>query len=227
MLPNSAGATIAASVAMIAIVTSNSIKVNPSREKDAPRPTLRAPLLLNDTRDLLHCREPGLNLLPTVDTEWEPARGRGEDAQLCTRRTRRNGIAQIIRQHELLEHAEAAAKAGAATGRAPGAAPHRRAVDGVAGEQRECVRRGLVLFATVAADAPHEALRQHAVECRRDEIVRNAEVEQPRYRADRVVGVESAEHEVSCHGCLYRDLRRLLVAHLADHHHVGVLSENG
>ena len=89
------------------------------------------------------------------------------------------------------------------------------------------LRRRLVRLATVRADPPHEALREHALERGGDEIVGNSEIEQARNRADRVVRVQRAEHQMPRHRRLHRDLGGLLIAHLADHHDIRILPQNG
>ena len=51
-------------------------------------------------------------------------------------------------------------------------------------------------------------------------------VHQPGHRVGRVVGVQRGEHQVAGERRLHRDLRGLLVADLADQHHVGVLPQD-
>jgi len=74
----------------------------------------------------------------------------------------------------------------------------------------------------VAAELARQPLRQEADQRvgQRERV--DAEVEQPHCRRGRRVRVQRREHEVPGHRPLDGDLGGLLVAHLADHDHVGV-----
>ena len=73
---------------------------------------------------------------------------------------------------------------------------------------------------------PHQPLRHDAEERRRHQERLDAEVEQPRDGRRRVVGVQRAEQQMAGLRRPERDVRRLLIANLADQNHVGILAEN-
>ena len=77
------------------------------------------------------------------------------------------------------------------------------------------------------AHPPREALRDHAVDRRRDEVGLDAHVDEPHRRARRVVGVQRGEHEVAGERGVDRDVGALAVADLADHDDVGVGAHDG
>ena len=77
------------------------------------------------------------------------------------------------------------------------------------------------------AQHAHEALREDADHGRAHEERLDLHLDQARDGAGRVVRVERGEHEVTGHRRVDRDLRRLLVADLADHDHVGILAQEG
>src|ERR1041385_5256493 len=101
MLEKSDGATIAASVAMMASVTNSSISVNPRG-----RPASRRRSILDDTHDLLDCGESGLDLLPTVDSQRLKSGVGRERPELRARRARRDRVAEIVGEGEQLEYAK-------------------------------------------------------------------------------------------------------------------------
>ena len=72
------------------------------------------------------------------------------------------------------------------------------------------------------AELAREPLRDDALERGGDEERLDPHLGQARDRRRRVVGVQRREHEVTGQRGLDRDLRRLAVADLADHDHVGV-----
>ena len=76
------------------------------------------------------------------------------------------------------------------------------------------------------AELAHEALRQHAEQRRREQIVLDAHLEQAGDGARRVVGVQRREHEVTGERRLDRDLGGLGVADLTDHDDVGILTHD-
>ena len=76
------------------------------------------------------------------------------------------------------------------------------------------------------ADLAHQALCQDAVQ-RGDEIVQiDVHVEKPPEHIDDVVGVHSGEHQVTGECRLNGDLGGFFVANLADHHLVGVVTQD-
>ena len=80
-------------------------------------------------------------------------------------------------------------------------------------------------LAYYAAPSPMTALGDHADESRRKEIGLDAHVDDPRDRADGMVGVECRENEVARQRRLHGDLRCFAIANLTDHDDVGVLPE--
>src|SRR5262245_14011440 len=118
---------MAASVAMIAIVTSSSINVNPARTLCAGRLPAslfpRTPLILNDTNDLLYRSEPCLHFRPAVGAKRLQSTARGNRAQIPTRRAGRDGITEVIGDDQELEHAEPSTKSSPAT-RGTSRSPH-------------------------------------------------------------------------------------------------------
>ena len=83
-----------------------------------------------------------------------------------------------------------------------------------------------VHLAAVGAELAGEPLREDRRHGRRGQERLDAHLVQPRERAGRVVRVQRREHEVAGERGLDRDLRGLAVAHLADHHHVGVRAQD-
>src|SRR6056297_2815672 len=79
----------------------------------------------------------------------------------------------------------------------------------------------------VLAQGAHEALGDNAEQAGGEQERFYAHVAQPRHGAYRRVRMQRGEHEVAGETGLHRDLRRLEVADLADHHDVGVLAEDG
>src|SRR6185503_20279970 len=120
MLPNNEGATMAASVAMIAIVTSSSMSVNPRRAPRAAKD--RRELILYDTCHLLHCSESRLHFVPTVRAQRNESGVRREQAKLCARRTRGDRIAHVVSDAQHLEDSQTPAIPSAPARRTTGAA---------------------------------------------------------------------------------------------------------
>ena len=73
------------------------------------------------------------------------------------------------------------------------------------------------------AERAHEPLRHHAEQRRGDQIRWHAEVEQPRDRARRIVGMQRRQHEVAGESRLHGHVGGVAIADLADHDDVGVL----
>ena len=91
---------------------------------------------------------------------------------------------------------------------------------GVDAELLELVRRRLVRLLAVRAEHAHEPLREDADDGRAHEERLDVHLDQARDGAGGVVRVDRREHEVARHRGVDGDLRRLLVADLADHDHV-------
>ena len=83
----------------------------------------------------------------------------------------------------------------------------------------------LALDAATAV-SPHQPLRQHGHETGVDQIRFDADFEKPGHSAGSIIGMQRRQHQVSGEGALYRHLRRLEIADLADHDHVRIVTEN-
>jgi hypothetical protein len=84
---------------------------------------------------------------------------------------------------------------------------------------------GLVGLFAFGADFAAEPLREHHIEGRPDEVPLDAHVDQAGDGAAGVVRVQRAEDEMPRESGLDRDAGRFLVADLADHDDVGVLTQ--
>ncbi len=102
----------------------------------------------------------------------------------------------------------------------------RRRSRGVDVQQPALVLARAVRHARRRVEHAHEPLRQHADQARRQQERLDAHVAQARHRADGGVRVQRRQHEVARQARLHRDLGRLEVADLADHHDVGVLAQD-
>ncbi|MNS42160.1 hypothetical protein D3C72_745330 [compost metagenome] len=87
-------------------------------------------------------------------------------------------------------------------------------------------RAGFHGLGAVGADAPHQPLRQHALQTGRHHVRRRAHLDHAPDGRGGVVGVERREHQVPGHGRLEGDVEGLLVANLADENHVRVQSQH-
>src|SRR5204862_3727178 len=74
------------------------------------------------------------------------------------------------------------------------------------------------------AQPPHEPLRQHSFQRRRQQIILDAHIAQARHRRGGRVGVHGRQHEEAGPRRLRGDLRGFQVADLADHDDVGIMS---
>jgi hypothetical protein len=90
---------------------------------------------------------------------------------------------------------------------------------------RQC-RQHAIGLAAMWAELAHQPLRQHAVHRRGHEIILDTHIEEPRHRRGGAVGMQGREHEMARERGLHRDLRRLKIAHFADHDDVGVLAQD-
>src|SRR5580765_3782258 len=77
------------------------------------------------------------------------------------------------------------------------------------------------------AEPAHQSLSEDTFERRRDEKRLNTHVQQPGYRARRVVGVQRAKDLVTSQSRANRNLSSFRIPNFAHHHHVGVLAQNG
>src|SRR5205085_10637031 len=220
---NTAGATTAASAAMMASTTSSSRSVKASR---APARVATA-LDLRNTQHLLDGGQPATNLGPAIRKQWHHAFLERQCTELGARGPLGDRDADVVAHAEQLIDSNAATISGSPARHAPCATSqghrcHRRARD-----QRDRLGTRLVAHATDVADPSHEPLRENALERANEQILRDAEVHEPRNGSDRVIGVERREYQMSRHGGLDCDLRRLHVTHLADHDHIRILPQNG
>src|SRR6185437_16154829 len=152
---------MAASVAMMAIVTSSSMSVKPRRARST----------LDDTRDLLDGREASDHLRPAVRTQRDEAACMRERPQLGARCTDRDRVSTEVVHREELEEADAPAIAGAST--LPASSAMRQLGNRIFTHEGDHVARRLVRFATRVTDAAHQALCQHALQRCREEILWN------------------------------------------------------
>ena len=79
----------------------------------------------------------------------------------------------------------------------------------------------------VCTNFSYQSLCQHTQQRRAKQERFNAHVGQARDGTGRIVGVQSGQHQVTCHGGLDGNLRGFKIANLANHDDVRVLSQNG
>ena len=94
-------------------------------------------------------------------------------------------------------------------------------------EQLAFARIGGIGLLALRTQHAHQALGQHADQAGGEQEGLDTDVVQTGHGADGRIGVQGGEHEVTGEGGLHGDLRRLLVSDLTDHHHVGILSQDG
>ena len=172
---------------------------------------------------------PASHLRPSVRAQRDADRARSASARSSARGARaRDRVAHFVRHDEQLEDADAPAKSGAAALRAARAARQRRCDAPGAGEHARRLRAG-GSYASRQASQMRRTSR-----CARTpssvaatQIIRDAEIERAAASALMASLVWSVrEDEMSRHRRLHRDLRRLLIAHLADHDDVGILPQD-
>src|SRR5512146_3227648 len=129
MVPNSDGATIAASVAMIASVTRSSMSVKP--RDGCGRRGWRGRSALYGTRHLLHRCPSHSHFLPAIGKERHEAAALGERAEPGARRAFGDRVAQGVGDDDQLEQTDAPAVAGATTGWTSDAAREANAAGGL------------------------------------------------------------------------------------------------
>ena len=103
----------------------------------------------------------------------------------------------------------------------------RHAANQATGKRGNLLRAGLVSHDAFVAHLANEPLCQDALHCGSHQIVWKSEIEQSGNCTDRVVRMEGAENQMTCHGRLHRDLGGLAIAHLAHHQDVGILAQDG
>ena len=81
-------------------------------------------------------------------------------------------------------------------------------------------------FDAVRANRPHEALRDETFHHRGEQEGFHVHVEQTRDASNGVIGVQRAENKVTSHRGTNRDVRRLDIADLTNHHYIRILSQN-
>src|SRR5450830_1167902 len=84
---------------------------------------------------------------------------------------------------------------------------------------------GRIRRAAAFTDHAHQALRQHRLQRTADHVTGHAHVHQAQRRADGVVGMQGRQYQVTRHSRAQTDLRRFLVAHLAQQHDVRILPQ--
>src|SRR5215471_3972000 len=141
---------------------------------------------------------------------------------------RQDDLADVIGQIEELAYGVAPLEPGAAALDAAGHLDEEAALGQgrIHGRLDQLLARDLRLPLAVQADVAHEALREHAVQGRDELVGLDAHVQEAAEHVDDVVGVDRREDQVPRQRRVDRDLRRLVVADLADHDLVGVVPQD-
>ncbi len=84
----------------------------------------------------------------------------------------------------------------------------------------------LARFRAVGAQPAHQSLGLDTAHRRSHQEGFHAHVDQTREGAHRIVGMQGRKHQVTGERGLYGDLRRLQVAYLPDHDHIGILPQD-
>ena len=146
-------------------------------------------------------------------------------------RLRPDQLANLVGHFEDLEHAVAAAIAGAAAALAAAGLVNRlagrKADHGKARILVDVGCRQPVRHLAAIAQHPHQPLRDHRAQRRLQEKAFDAEIDQPRHGGGRGLGVQRRQHEMAGQRRMDGDMRGLGVADFADHDHVGVLTNEG
>src|SRR5882724_8078977 len=79
---------------------------------------------------------------------------------------------------------------------------------------------------TVGTNRAHKPLSDERLDDRGEQKRFHVHIEQTRDAAYGIIRVQRAENKVASHGCANRDVRSFNVADLADHHYIGVLSQD-
>ena len=138
-------------------------------------------------------------------------------------------LAQRVRDAQVFDDGLSSLVAGTVADLAALAEVERAAADLVAGhlDTLKSLVVGLVGRLALLAASSHKSLAEHAFEGGRQQVGRDVHIDETRDSACGVIGVEGREHEVSGKRGLDRDLGGLQVADFSDHHHVGVLTQEG
>src|SRR5437773_2478972 len=90
----------------------------------------------------------------------------------------------------------------------------------------EVVARIIRDLNTVGTNRAHKPLSDERLDDRGEQKGFHVHIEQTRDAANGIIRVERAENKVASHGGANGDVRGFNVADLADHHYVGILSQN-
>jgi hypothetical protein len=82
-------------------------------------------------------------------------------------------------------------------------------------------------YLAAIAEYSNEPLSNHGAQRRLQQEGLNAKVKQPRNGSGCGLGVQSGQHQMSGKSGMNGGMCRFAVAHLADHDHVGILSDEG
>ena len=75
--------------------------------------------------------------------------------------------------------------------------------------------------------AAKQALGKHGFDRRSHQKIWNAHFMETRKRAGRIVRVDGGENEMAGHRGFHRDLGCFFITDFSDHHHIGVLTQEG
>src|ERR671931_481388 len=198
---NTIGATSPARIAITVITTSSSMRVKPR-------------LLIRDTQHLLDRRDPRLHLAPPIPSQRHPPLRHRKLTERRGIRRLQELLLHLFRDSEQLEDPRPAAVAGVPAPRAPPSPLERELPDRLLRQQRRRPGIGGVPLAAFGARLPDEALREDALERGGDQVGLDLEIDEPRERGRRVVGVQCREDEMTGERRLHGDGRRLPIPHL-------------
>jgi hypothetical protein len=170
---------------------------------------------------------------PAVEREFHaflPEREPPAPLELVAQLVRRGAVMDRTPQvrgdfHDLVD-ARAALEAGVVTPAASRALPERAPRLALQARVAQDLVGRVVLGRARGADGPRQTLGHDAHDRAGEQVPLDAHVHEAGHGAGRVVGVERREHQVPGQRGLHRDARRFLVADLADHDDVRVLSQD-